>query len=67
MPRTRPLPFVTARALASRLGHDALWVAIAGLFCVVEAAVKITEVIPGLRRRAVRSADPQSASRVFAR
>lgn len=69
MPRTRPLPLPTARAFATRLGHDAVWVAIAGLFCVVEVAVKITEVIPGRRGRGLglRGASPQGSSRAFAR
>jgi hypothetical protein len=34
------------RRLATRVGHDAVWLAIAGLFCVVEGAVKLTELSP---------------------
>lgn len=35
------------RSFATRVGHDAVWLAIAGLFCVVEGAVKLTELRPG--------------------
>ena len=34
------------KAFASRVGHDAVWIAIAGLFCVVEGAAKLTEFTP---------------------
>jgi hypothetical protein len=32
--------------IANRVGHDAVWLAIAGLFCIVEGAVKLTEISP---------------------
>jgi hypothetical protein len=41
-----PPPVRSVRALATRVGHDAVWLAIAGLFCVVEGAVKLTEIAP---------------------
>jgi len=40
------------RSLAVRVGHDAVWVAIAGLFCIVEGAVKLTEFAPAKTARA---------------
>lgn len=38
--------FRMLRLSASRLGQDAVWLAIAGLFCVVEGAVKLSELRP---------------------
>lgn len=43
------------KSLASRVGHDAVWVAIAGLFCIVEGAVKVTEYSPAKALRAYRA------------
>lgn len=53
--------------LASRVGHDAVWLAIAGLFCVVEAAVKVSEVVPLIRSRVSRSSASAAVPRAFAR
>ncbi len=37
-------PSRSLRQSASRLGQDAVWLAIAGLFCLVEGAVKLSEL-----------------------
>ena len=53
------------RAFATRMGHDAVWLMIAALFCVVEGAVKVTEIGPILRRRRrVPLAVPVSGARL---
>jgi hypothetical protein len=45
---------IALRGFASRIGHDFVWLTIALLFCLVEAAVLITSVRPSrlLRRSA---------------
>lgn len=54
------------RAFATRMGHDAVWLMIAGLFCVVEGAVKVTELGPRFRRRRrARIGVPVSTARLM--
>lgn len=51
------------KRLAVRVGHDAVWIAIAGLFCVVEGAVKLSEFTP---KRVVRACRARRASETAA-
>ncbi len=37
------------RQLPARVGHDLIWIIIAGLFCIVEVAVLVTQYAPGKR------------------
>lgn len=66
MPKQLPSPHAQlVRAFATRMGHDAVWLMIAALFCVVEGAVKVTELGPVLRRRRrVPLAVPVSSARL---
>jgi hypothetical protein len=43
-----------------RVGHDAVWLAIAGLFCIVEGAVKVTEYTPLKAIRSYRARHPSA-------
>ncbi len=35
---------------ATRIGHDAVWLLIAGLFCIVEGIIFVTDLAPHLFR-----------------
>lgn len=42
------------RGFAVRVGHDVVWLVIAGLFCLVEAAVHLTTPFGSKRARTQR-------------
>lgn len=38
------------RVLATRMGHEVVWIFIAGLFCIVEGVILVTDMAPYILR-----------------